>query len=93
MSHDIMKNRAPHPARDAAIRSIETVQSGDREGWLANFHPEASLEDPVGISPMDLEGKGHHGIEAIFKAVARALKTAVTHDPRVEGIPSTKGAL
>jgi imidazoleglycerol-phosphate dehydratase len=35
----------------------------------------------------------HHSIEAIFKAVARALKTAVMHDPRVEGIPSTKGAL
>ncbi|MCZ6634923.1 MAG: imidazoleglycerol-phosphate dehydratase HisB [bacterium] len=35
----------------------------------------------------------HHSIEAIFKAVARALRTAVTHDLRVEGIPSTKGTL
>lgn len=35
----------------------------------------------------------HHSIEAIFKAVAQALKTAVAHDPRIEGIPSTKGAL
>ncbi|MBD8063834.1 imidazoleglycerol-phosphate dehydratase HisB [Oceanitalea stevensii] len=35
----------------------------------------------------------HHIVEAQFKAVARALRLAVAPDPRVEGIPSTKGAL
>ncbi|WP_413450498.1 imidazoleglycerol-phosphate dehydratase HisB [Georgenia phoenicis] len=35
----------------------------------------------------------HHIVEAQFKAVARALRFAVAPDPRVEGIPSTKGAL
>ncbi|KNX37383.1 imidazoleglycerol-phosphate dehydratase HisB [Luteipulveratus halotolerans] len=35
----------------------------------------------------------HHIVEAQFKAVARALRTAVAHDPRVKGIPSAKGAL
>jgi len=35
----------------------------------------------------------HHVAEAQFKAVARALRAAVERDPRVEGIPSTKGAL
>ena len=35
----------------------------------------------------------HHMVEAQFKAVARALRTAVELDPRVVGIPSTKGAL
>jgi imidazoleglycerol-phosphate dehydratase len=35
----------------------------------------------------------HHIVEAQFKAVARALRTAVEVDPRVVGIPSTKGAL
>lgn len=35
----------------------------------------------------------HHIVEAQFKAFARALRTAVSPDPRVEGIPSTKGAL
>lgn len=35
----------------------------------------------------------HHILEAAFKAVARALKDAVAHDPRVQGIPSTKGLL
>jgi imidazoleglycerol-phosphate dehydratase len=35
----------------------------------------------------------HHIVEAQFKAVARALRAAVAPDPRVSGIPSTKGAL
>ncbi|MCI6584963.1 MAG: imidazoleglycerol-phosphate dehydratase HisB [Mobiluncus porci] len=35
----------------------------------------------------------HHIVEAQFKAVARALKQAVEYDPRVTGVPSTKGAL
>ncbi|MCM3661860.1 imidazoleglycerol-phosphate dehydratase HisB [Georgenia satyanarayanai] len=35
----------------------------------------------------------HHIVESQFKAVARALRLAVAPDPRVEGIPSTKGAL
>jgi imidazoleglycerol-phosphate dehydratase len=36
---------------------------------------------------------GHHISEAIFKAAARALRMAVESDPRIEGIPSTKGTL
>jgi imidazoleglycerol-phosphate dehydratase len=35
----------------------------------------------------------HHIAEAEFKAFARALRTAVQPDPRVSGVPSTKGAL
>ncbi len=35
----------------------------------------------------------HHIVEAQFKALARALRFAVARDPRVQGIPSTKGAL
>jgi len=35
----------------------------------------------------------HHLVEAQFKALARALRDAVEPDPRVEGVPSTKGAL
>jgi len=35
----------------------------------------------------------HHIVEAQFKAVARALRAAVENDPRVGGIPSTKGSL
>ena len=35
----------------------------------------------------------HHIVECQFKAVARALRDAVTPDPRVSGVPSTKGVL
>ncbi|MBX6769561.1 MAG: imidazoleglycerol-phosphate dehydratase HisB [Actinomadura rubrobrunea] len=35
----------------------------------------------------------HHIVEAQFKALARALRDAVAFDPKVHGIPSTKGAL
>jgi imidazoleglycerol-phosphate dehydratase len=35
----------------------------------------------------------HHIVECQFKALARALRDAIAFDPRIEGIPSTKGAL
>ena len=38
-------------------------------------------------------GNNHHMAEAMFKAFARALDEAVSHDPRVKGILSTKGSL
>ena len=36
----------------------------------------------------------HHISEAVFKSVAKALRTAIEHDPRMQGkLPSTKGSL
>ena len=35
----------------------------------------------------------HHISEAVFKATARALRMAVEPDPRMTGVPSTKGTL
>jgi imidazoleglycerol-phosphate dehydratase len=35
----------------------------------------------------------HHVVEAVFKATARALGEATSTDPRVRGVPSTKGTL
>jgi imidazoleglycerol-phosphate dehydratase len=35
----------------------------------------------------------HHIAETLFKATARALSMAVALDPRVTGVPSTKGSL
>jgi len=35
----------------------------------------------------------HHIVEAAFKAVARALDAAIAMDPRIEGVPSTKGTI
>jgi imidazoleglycerol-phosphate dehydratase len=35
----------------------------------------------------------HHMVEVSFKAFARALRQAIAEDPRVQGVPSTKGLL
>ena len=35
----------------------------------------------------------HHIVEAVFKALGRALREAVEVDPRVKGVPSTKGKI
>jgi imidazoleglycerol-phosphate dehydratase len=35
----------------------------------------------------------HHVVEAIFKGLARALRTALELDPRGGGVPSVKGTL
>lgn len=36
---------------------------------------------------------GHHAWESVFKGLARALKAACRRDPRVKGVPSSKGLL
>jgi imidazoleglycerol-phosphate dehydratase len=35
----------------------------------------------------------HHIAEGVFKGMARALRDAVTIDPRQQGVPSSKGSL
>ncbi|HBA83305.1 MAG TPA: imidazoleglycerol-phosphate dehydratase HisB [Verrucomicrobia bacterium] len=35
----------------------------------------------------------HHAYESVFKGLARALRTACTPDPRVRGVPSSKGRI
>jgi len=54
-------------ARDLSRRSAEMVKAHDREGWLSLFNDDASVEDPVGPSMFDPEGKGHHGKAAIAR--------------------------
>lgn len=54
-----------HPARAASLRSMTAVEAGDRSAWLDLFAADAVIEDPIGVSPLDPEGKGHRGPEAI----------------------------
>lgn len=51
----------PHPARSASQRSYSAVCKGDLAEWLTVYTEDAVLEDPVGPSMFDPEGKGHHG--------------------------------
>jgi ketosteroid isomerase-like protein len=55
----------PHPARDASLASMRAVEAHDRDAWLALFADAAVVEDPIGPSPFDPEGKGHRGRDAI----------------------------
>jgi steroid Delta-isomerase len=57
----------PPNARELGIRSRAAVAAGDREGWLALFADDAVVADPIGPSPFDPEGTGHHGREAIAR--------------------------
>jgi hypothetical protein len=41
------------------------VHAGDKDSWLALFVDDAYVQDPIGPSAFDPEGKGHHGKEAI----------------------------
>ena len=54
-----------HPARVASMRSYSAVAKGDLEEWLGVYAPDAVLEDPVGPSMFDPEGRGHRGHEGI----------------------------
>jgi imidazoleglycerol-phosphate dehydratase len=42
---------------------------------------------------LDYGDNYHHCCEAVFKAAGRALRQAVALDPRVEGVPSSKGVI
>ena len=60
------------------------------EEFLHALAREAGLN----VHVRQLAGKNsHHIAEAAFKALGRAVRQAVTADPRVTGIPSTKGIL
>jgi ketosteroid isomerase-like protein len=54
-----------HPAHEAGRRSRAAVTARDKEAWLAVFAEDAIVEDPIGPSPFDPEGKGHRGRDAI----------------------------
>ena len=54
-----------HPARAASQRSYSAVAKGDLAEWLTVYAEDAVLEDPVGPSMFDPEGKGHHGHEGL----------------------------
>jgi len=60
------------------------------EEFLRAFSVQGGLNLHVAL----LDGRDtHHMAEAVFKGLARALDQATQIDPRVQGVPSTKGQL
>lgn len=74
---------------------IEREPQGNFDTTLAEDFFQAMANEACMTLHVELiYGKGaHHGLEAVFKAVGRALRQAMTIDPREKGIPSTKGML
>lgn len=70
MSIDLVLRAPQTPARVASIQSMQRSMAGDAQGWLDLFAEDAVVQDPYGPSPMDPEGKGHRGKEAIEKFCA-----------------------
>ncbi len=62
---------------------------------VRHFLEVFALEGRVNLHAQVLAGANdHHRAEALFKALARALRTAVAVDPRAAGdVPSTKGTI
>ncbi|MBO7435596.1 imidazoleglycerol-phosphate dehydratase HisB [bacterium] len=70
--------------------TIKTFQTSLVEEFWRAVAVEAGLDLHVTVKA----GKdAHHVSEAIFKAAARAMRSALSYDPRNQGIPSTKGSL
>lgn len=74
---------------------IEPMKVGTFDTELAQeFFVGFAREAGITLHLRKLAGSNaHHIIEACFKSCARALRAACEEDPRVSGIPSTKGVL
>lgn len=80
-----LEYRAQYPSAMVGTFSTELVHE-----FLWKF----ALEARVTLHVIVHYGQNtHHMIEAIFKALGRALDEATIIDPRVTGVPSTKGVL
>lgn len=78
-------------ALDIPTEKVGTFDTELVEEFLAAFTREAALT----LHVRQLDGtNSHHIIEAVFKALARALRAAVEIDPTcMDAVPSTKGVL
>jgi imidazoleglycerol-phosphate dehydratase len=89
---------------DLSGRPLTVLEGFDRlpAGDIAGFEHEVAEEFFRAVASaarltlhLELQAgsNAHHMIEACFKALARALRTAVSIDPGETGVPSTKGTL
>ncbi|WEK54521.1 MAG: imidazoleglycerol-phosphate dehydratase HisB [Candidatus Cohnella colombiensis] len=77
--------RADFPSATVGSFSVELVHE---------FLWKLALEARITLHVIVHYGRNtHHMVEAVFKALGRALDEATSIDPRVKGVPSTKGVL
>lgn len=80
-----LEYRAEYPSAQVGSFATELVHE-----FLWKF----ALEAKINVHVIMMYGLNtHHMVEAIFKALGRAIDEATQIDPRVQGVPSTKGVL
>ncbi len=80
-----LEYRVEYPSAQVGSFSTELVHE-----FLWKF----ALEAKINVHVILMYGLNtHHMVEAIFKALGRAIDEATQIDPRVKGVPSTKGVL
>ena len=85
----LLKVTYPERARPMQASGGNYTQH-DAEHFLESFVRESRVTLHIAV----LAGEDfHHMWEAVFKALGRALDAATRRDPRVRGVPSTKGRL
>ena len=101
-AHVPMDETLARVAIDLSGRPYLELRGLSQRGKVGNFPAQLveeflralSVQGGMNLHAEVLYGRDvHHQIEAIFKALAKALQEAVTRDPRVKGVPSTKGRI
>ncbi|MHA1713158.1 MAG: imidazoleglycerol-phosphate dehydratase, partial [Candidatus Ranarchaeia archaeon] len=80
------------------LKYLAYFTSPEIEGWPVELIPHffESLAQTLRANihfELSYGSNDHHKIEAIFKAIARAVREAVELDPRILGVPSSKGVI
>ena len=79
---------------DISGRAYLVYDGGEMTELTEEFLRAFAFNAGITLHAKVLYGRNtHHKIEAIFKALAHALRLAVAKDPRVKGVPSSKGVL
>ena len=86
----VLRDARPQLVKPPLSSSGGSYEWGDAEHFLESFARtlKATLHIDV-LAGSDF----HHTCEAVFKALGRALEQATRINPRVKGIPSSKGTL
>ena len=86
----VVRDRRPSHIAKHPTGSRSAYQWGDAEHFLEAFTRASKTTIHIDI----LAGSDfHHTCEAVFKALGQALDVATRRDPRVKGVPSSKGRL
>ncbi len=73
--------------------TVDQIGSFDTE-MVEEFFRAVAANSGITLHARVLYGKNnHHMVEALFKALGKALSEALTYDKRIKGVLSTKGSL